>query len=158
MYKSIPERQPNVYSEGIVVEFKAAAVTSWVANFEPGATQFSHIHSLDCGNRFCIVANGNGYLIDPAQKICIAEFGGTITQKLHSDNECTVYADWQKIYEVTAAKVGASVDIAIDGLEELEYSDRTVRGLAGEPTPSNFLWKPFTYDFKSKHLFYQSKK
>ncbi len=64
------------FSEGFVVEFQPPTGAPWVGNFGKGGSSYSAALLHPNGTWVVVISRGQGYIVDPATKSLVKQFGG----------------------------------------------------------------------------------
>jgi hypothetical protein len=75
MYIAVTRNGEPFYSEGFAVRFHKTDGTQWVANFQPGWTDFKTIIELKDTSDLLVIASGTCYLMNPDDTKPVAVFG-----------------------------------------------------------------------------------
>jgi hypothetical protein len=139
----------GTYSEGFVVEFRLHDNTPWVGNFLRGATDFDLAGAHPNGVDALIIAGGQGFVIDPAQRQLRGTFGGTIVAAFSHPSCSAIVLNHQNIsFEAigAAGRMWVSRRISWDGLRCIESKGAVV---TGEAWRFDDTWHPFRLDLNS---------
>lgn len=68
----------TTYQEGLVVEVIPDTGGNWVANFQPGQSEFSGVYQHPNQTDLIIISRGQGYVINPENRRILETFGGRI--------------------------------------------------------------------------------
>ena len=139
----------GMHREGLVVRFFTGSDEDWVGNFQPGLTGSADVLGHPNGKDVIVIAGGQGYIISPTSRLCLATFGGQI--------ECVKAAPRQRMVmfvsltDVTAigtdGLVWHSRRISWDGMRNLRITDAKFVGEAYSPLDDG--WHDFEVDLSS---------
>src|SRR5437762_2281051 len=80
----------GTHREGFVVRFLAADGTSWVGNFQPGLGSLSNVYVHPNARELLVVARGQGYVVDPDDRLKRQYFGCQIETAIVLDEPLMV--------------------------------------------------------------------
>jgi hypothetical protein len=84
----------KIYQEGVVVEIIPDKSSNWLANFQPGQSEFSGVYQHPNQNDLIIISRGQGYIINPENRELLESFGGCISEVINlSDFSCIFFVD-----------------------------------------------------------------
>lgn len=149
MYIPVSDNNEQFYSEGFVVRFFKTDGTNWIANFKPGWSDFNFVKEYPDSNRIMIIAQGQGYIMEPDSLEPLKTFGLRIKEVIEAKNNKIICADDCSLYLIDEkGGVWQSERISWDGIKELTIQQNTVAGLSYYPM--NDSWVPFTFDIDTK--------
>jgi hypothetical protein len=153
MYVPVSENGEPFYSEGFVVRFHKTDGSEWVANFQPGLTDFKQIIEFEKSQTLLIIACGTCYLMNPDDTKPLDVFGGGFSQIFKADNGRLVLQDQTDltIFEQDGTHWD-SERISWDGLKEIQIENNIVTGLSYDPMYDADEWVEFSYDSETKTL------
>jgi hypothetical protein len=153
MYVSIAEDGAGFYSEGFVIRFFKSDGTDWVANFQPGWTNFRTVIEL-ANSKLLIIASGTCYIMHPDQQIPYSVFGVGYEAVLKTKNGIYILQDQTDLTLLDEfGNYSHSERISYDGIKELRLDENgLVHGLSYYPTSDADQWIPFTYDSEKRKL------
>ena len=150
MYVPVSEDGVSFYSEGFVVRFYKSDGSAWVANFKPGWTEFCLVLDYPDTNRVVVIANGQGYIMNPDQVVPTETFGIDIREALQTENNKIILVD--DLYVRLLDEKGTiwqSERISWDGMKDLKLEGIILTGLSYDPTDSSNEWIPFSIDLET---------
>lgn len=107
----IPIGNSKLTSDGFVVRFNKDDGSSWVGNFDLGHGTINLVQELSFDNLLLVIAQGQGYIINPNCEKCIKSFGCSFEKIITDDSNRIILVD--------------STDITvIESTGELWVSDR----------------------------------
>src|SRR3954451_22507316 len=77
----------GVHREGLVVKFYPDNQSAWVGNFQRGMTDLSDVTEHPNGANAIVIASGQGYVVDIANRQLIECFGGIIDSMFRVPNQ-----------------------------------------------------------------------
>lgn len=84
----------RIYQEGVVLEIIPDKSSNWLANFQPGKSEFSGVYQHPNENDLIIISRGQGYIINPENRQLLESFGGCISEVINtSDISCIFFVD-----------------------------------------------------------------
>ncbi len=153
MYIPVTENDEPFYSEGFAVRFYKTDGTQWVANFQPGWTDFKTIIELADTTDLLIIAFGTCYLMNPDQVRPIAVFGvGYLTTFKTTSGRLILQDQTDFTIVEPNGQHWHTERISWDGLKELELNENIMTGLAYNPTCDADEWVTFSYNIETKEL------
>lgn len=119
---------------------------AWVGNFQRGMTGFSDVIEHPSGTHAIVVAKGQGYVVDLANRQMIECFGGIIDSMFRVPAEnVIIFGDGTNFLAYSSTGIlWRSRRVSWDGVRSV-----TIKGneLVGEAwTPMGESWKPFAID------------
>lgn len=153
MYIPIAHSGEGFYSEGFVIRFFRSDGTNWIANFQPGWTNFRTVIELS-GSKLLIIASGTCYVMHPDQQIPISVFGIGYETILKTKTGMYVLQDQNDLTILDeSGNLSHSERISYDGIRELRLDENgLVHGVSYYPTSHSDEWIPFTYDIENRRL------
>ena len=145
-----PEEWGRLGREGLVVRVAPDSGTPWIANCRPGLTQFSTARVHPDGRRGLLVAGGQYYIVDPANRALVQSGGGAITALWELDTPASVLFSHQDIYLERIGATGRlwySRRLSWDGFQSIRFADDHVAGLGWNATKE--AWEPFEVDLRT---------
>src|SRR4051794_19170072 len=76
----------GAHREGFVVRFTSPDGGSWVGNFQRGLSRYDDLQAHPDGRNVLVVAGGQGYVVDPADRARRDYFGAQIDTALRRDD------------------------------------------------------------------------
>lgn len=154
MYIPISEDGIPFYHEGFVVMFYRNDGSNWVANFKCGNSNFQAVFDYRDQNRIVVLANGVCYIMIPEMENPIKVFGFDFLKAYQTDDGFLILPSRTdvSVINITNDEVWSSERISWDGLVELNFENEILTGLAYEPTSDDDVWKPFSFDFRTKKI------
>ena len=153
MYIPVTDNDKPFYSEGFVVRFHKTDGTEWVANFEPGWTDFKAIIELAGTTNLLVIASGTCYLMDTDQPKPLAVFGVGYSTTFKTATGKIILQDQTDFTIVEPnGQFWHTERISWDGFEEVELKDNILTGLSYDPTNQINEWKEFSYNIDTKEL------
>lgn len=153
MYISITHDDDGFYSEGFVIRFFKSDDTDWIANFQPGRTNFRTVIEL-ANSKLLIIASGSCYIMHPDQQIPFSVFGIGYEEVMKTKNGTYVLQDQTDLTILDEfGNYSHSKRISYDGIKELRLDENgLIHGISYYPTPDADKWIPFTYDIEKRKL------
>lgn len=153
MYVSVTESGEPFYSEGFPVRFYKNDGTGWVANFQPGWTDFAEIIELEKIQNLLVIARGTCYIMNPNDTKPIDVFGAGYCDIFKASKNRYVFQDQidLTIFEEDGTHWNTE-PISCDGLKEIKVENNLVSGLAFYPMNDADEWIEFQYDLDTKTL------
>lgn len=153
MYISIASTKYNRYREGYVVKFYKDDGTYWIANFDTGETACSGVIELNWPNILFVLANGEGYLINPNETVPVGMFGGRIFQYFVTAEHGVVCVTDVDICIVShSGQLWESRRISWDGIFDLEINGNILSGKCYLPMSIDGEYEPFTMDLTTRTI------
>jgi hypothetical protein len=153
MYIPITANGEPFYSEGVAVCFYKTDGTKWVANFQPGWTNFTEIIKLKKTENVMVIARGTCYIMNPDDVKPVDVFGVGYQSIFEASADRLVLQDLIDLTIIEAdGSHWSSERISWDGFSEVKVSNNFVSGLAYSPIHSGEHWFPFTFDLDTKKL------
>jgi hypothetical protein len=153
MYIPVTENGEPFYSEGFVVRFYKSDGTDWIANFQPGWTNYKAIYELANSNNLLVIACGTCYLMNPDEIKPISVFGVGYLSVLKSKNGRLILQDQTDLTFIeTNGEHWHTERISWDGLSELKLDNNIVSGLSYDPMNDAAEWVEFSYNIDDKIL------
>jgi hypothetical protein len=133
------------HREGFVVEFSPAEGQRWVGNFQPGLTGFSGVFHEPGTERLVVTASGKGYVIEPATRQCVREFGRQVEEVLAVPEGTLIFSNglWLEALGPRGL-VWKSRRLSWDGIDRLRLEGDRIEGLGLDVI--NDKWLPFSVD------------
>jgi len=130
------------HREGFVVRFAAKSGDTWVGNFQPGFGGMSDVSEHPDGVNLVVIAGGQGYVIDPDRRCCVATFGAGISVKFAvPELNATVFGNGLWFEAIgPAGHMWRSERISYDGMKDLVVDGLT---LTGDSWRYDDQWVPF---------------
>jgi hypothetical protein len=154
MYIPVTINDEPFYSEGFVVKFFKSNDEEWVANFQPGWTNYDKIFDFPEHNVVVVIAGGQGYIMNPDEQKPKMTFGITITDVIQHENGSLICSDDINIL-IMDNKTGEfwqSDRISWDGIRNLKISNNILHGQAYDPTNAEIPWSEFTLNLETKQI------
>ncbi|TMI62916.1 MAG: hypothetical protein E6H07_16065 [Bacteroidetes bacterium] len=153
MYIPISEDGVEFYHEGLVVRFFKDDGTNWVANFKTGWTKYRNVFEIPNTDKIVVIANGQGYIMTPAQQKPVSTFGYAITDLIPSNDGRFIAVDITDLVIINNdATVWRSQRISWDGIEELNVNNNIVTGLSYDPMHDSDEWVNFSFNLDTKEI------
>jgi hypothetical protein len=153
MYIPVTSNGVPFYSEGVVVRFFPSHGEEWVANFEPGWTNFTAVHELPNIHNLLVIANGACYVMDPDISKPIESFGIEYSAVFRAANNRYILQGSTRLTVIEKdGSHWATERISWDGLKVVQVEGNMVKGLAFDPMDNANAWPEFTYDIDSQVL------
>lgn len=153
MYIPVTESGEPYYSEGFPVRFYKSDGTEWVANFQPGWTDFKEIVQLEETTNLLVIALGTCYLMNVDETKPIKVFGIGFSKVLRTEKSQYILQDQTDLTIVEPnGEHWNSERISWDGIKEIEYENGIVKGLSYDPMYDADEWVEFSYDLENKTL------
>jgi hypothetical protein len=139
----------GTHREGTVVKFYPDTQPAWVGNFQRGMTGLSAAIEHPNGTHAIVVANGQGYVVDVANRQMIECFGGIIDSMFRVPNQnVIIFGDCTNFLAYGPNGIlWRSGRVSWDGIRSVTVKDRELVGEAW--TPMGETWKPFAVDVTS---------
>lgn len=139
--------QGGTHREGLVVRFTSSEGESWVGNFQPYYKSYlSGVFSHPAGDRFVVLAFGQGYVVDPVTR-CLVETAGTgICAATHGDGRLVLATDSEAIVVERDTK-WVSARLAWDGIGDLKLEGDRLTGQGRDAL--NDDWRPIELDLRN---------
>lgn len=136
----------NTHREGFVVQFTAPNGDSWVGNFQRCQGRLDKVYVHPNGRELLVVAGGQGYIADPADRSLRAYFGGDIDIAISRvDPPMVIFGNGLCFEAFDASGLRwRSGRISWDGMCEIGLCGNEVRGKAWSPVEDR--WMPFILD------------
>ena len=152
MYIPITESGEGFYSQGLAVRFYRTDGTNWVANFQPGWTDFSEVQELENSNHLLVIAGGTCYLMNPEETKPLSVFGVAVAASFRLANGFLVLqSDVDLIIVEANGAYWHSSKISWDGLKDLTVNGSIVSGYSFDPI-NDVQEVFFSYDVETKKL------
>lgn len=153
MYVPVSEDGKGYYSEGYVVRFYKSDGSSWVANFEPGGSDFNLVIDYPDKNIIVVIACGLGYIMTPEQEKPLATFGFSIKNAfVFKINKLILVDDLSVSILEDGLMIWQSERISWDGIKGIVIEDTVLSGLSYDPMDEKEEWKPFSVDLETKTI------
>ena len=153
MYIPISRNNNQYCSQGYTVKFFKDDESEWVANFEPGFTDFNGVFSFDDNCDILVIAGGTCYYMNPNEYKPISIFGGQYERLFKSSDGRLIIVDLIVITVFEPSGIyWHSSRISLDGFRDLELCDNVVSGLSFSPECGGGSWERFSYDIDTKTL------
>ncbi len=153
MYVSINHTDPPSYSEGYVVRFFKNDGTDWVANFQPGWTDFNGVYDYADTDIIIVIARGQGYVMNPNETKAKDIFGLTIKSLLVGTDKSLICANDTDIIIVSkTGEVWYTERISWDGIKDLTLQNEIVTGLSFDPMNDENPWVPFQINIQTREI------
>jgi hypothetical protein len=136
------------HREGFVVRFAPDTDSEWVGNFQPGAGGLSNVYEHPNGAELIVVAGGQGYVVAPDSRRCVATFGATIESAFNMP-ECKVIIFGNGLWFEAIGTGGPfwrSGRISWDGMRDVTIDGSKLTGNAWDISGD---WVPFQLDVTS---------
>jgi len=153
MYIPVSESGEPFYSEGFVVRFNKTDGTNWVANIQPGFTDFKQIIEFEHTHNLLVIACGKCYLINPNYTKPISVFGIGYSKLFNFGNNRNVLQDDTGLTIIEPDGSHWNTErISWDGIKVLTVDNNMISGLSFCPTNETEEWDSFTYDLDTRKL------
>lgn len=142
----------DYYSEGFVIRLYKDDGTSWIGNFQPGATLLNKIFPLH-NNLLLIIAGGECYIMNPDQTKPIFSFGDSYTQVfITEDGKIILPGDVDITVVEPNGAYWYSERISWDGFKDIRFDKNIISGYAYYPMTESETnqWIYFSYDIETK--------
>jgi hypothetical protein len=124
----------GTHREGFVVEFFPEGDPPWIGNFQPGMTEFSAVLTSLHGKSLVVIAQGQGYEINPQDRHLIEVFGGGIEIALMTEPGLLVLGDGVYLEAYTKGGLSwRSRRISWDGMWNIRVESGKIKGDAWSP-------------------------
>jgi hypothetical protein len=151
MYTPVTESGEGFYSQGLAVRFHRADSTSWVANFQPGWTEFNEVQELSDSAHLLVIAGGTCYIMSPEESMPISVFGAAVAGIFRlTDGRLILQSDIDLIVVETDGAYWHSDRISWDGLKSLTFNGNTILGFSFDPINDDEV--SFAYDVDTQVL------
>lgn len=142
----------GTHREGFVVEFHPASGPPWVGNFQPGLSGFSNAVLHPNGHSVVVISGGQAYLIDPAARTLISQFGGGISACIAvPSRSMLIMSDDIRLWALQPSGTAWKTErISWDGIRSLTVSAVDIAGEAYDPMTNS--WIAFTVGLDSGGL------
>jgi hypothetical protein len=140
----------ELHSEGLVVRFTASDGASWVGNFQRGGCYYDRIDHHPNEKDVLIIAGGQGYVVDPANRRLVALLGGGIVDLFGHPLQRAVVLNQQNLSFAAVGLTGNiwhSRRISWDGFRSVKIVGTKLSGEAW--SPHNDEWRPFVLDLET---------
>lgn len=153
MYIPISHSGEGFYEEGFVIRFFKSDGTDWIANFQPGWTNFRTVIELS-SSKLLIIASGTCYIMNPDQQVPISVFGVGYEAILKMKKGIYVLQDQTDLTMLDEfGNHSHSERISYDGIKDLSLDENgLVYGVSYCPTSNSDEWIPFIYDVENRKL------
>jgi hypothetical protein len=130
------------HREGFVVRFVSKSGDQWVGNFQPGLGGCSIVLEHPDGTNLIVIAGGQGYVVDPECRQCLAMFGADIQSTFHSPEIAAFIFENGLWFEAIgrSGHLWRSERISWDGMKDLVVDGLAVTGSAWHYSDR---WLPF---------------
>ena len=153
MYVSVTGASKHYHSEGYVIRFFKSDSSSWVANFQPGATDLNQYFEYPTIRRVIVIAGGSGYIMSTESTEPIITFGDYINEILQlEDNSFIGCGNCELIHFNETGIIWKSPRISWDDIKDLSIAGNIITGLSYDPLDSNIPWKPFTLNLENYNI------
>lgn len=130
--------QGGTHREGVVVRFSPSEGESWVGNFQPYyRTYLTGVFAHPAGEHVVVVAQGQGYVIDPASRRLIDTVGPGLCAVAHDDSRLVLATDTEVIVFERAAR-WVSERLAWDGVADLRIEGHRLVGQGRDALNDDF--------------------
>lgn len=137
----------GTHREGFVVRFTSSEGESWVGNFQPFYRAYlSGVYSHPGGERFVVLAFGQGYVVDPATRRLIEAVGTGIRASAHDDIRLVLATDTEAIV-IESRTRWVSERLAWDGIADLKLERDRLTGQGRDVLSDD--WRPIELDLRS---------
>ena len=133
----------GAHREGLVVRFTAPDGGSWVGNFQRGLSSFDDVQAHPNERDVLVIAGGQGYIIDPADRSNRTYFGAQIDSAIRRDYPPTVIFGnglWFEAFDASGLR-WRSDRISWNGMQSVELDGNQITGEAWSPLEDR--WMPF---------------
>jgi hypothetical protein len=140
--------------EGFVVRFYKKDGTSWVGNFKNGWTKYSKVFELPISDNLVVIANGQGYVIEPESQKLTSSFGGLeITELIATEDNRFIAATNTDLEIIDKdGTVWRSGRISWDGIEKLNIQGAIVSGISYGPMNNDDYGTSFSFNLDTKEI------
>jgi hypothetical protein len=153
MYIPVTESGEPYYSEGFPVRFYKTDGTEWVANFQPGWTDFREVIEFENSSNLLVIARGTCYLMNPDSTKPISVFGVGVSNIFKANNGRLVLQNQTDLTIIEPNETYWDTErISWDGLAELQVEKNIVIGLSYDHMHDADEWVPFTYCLDTRTL------
>jgi hypothetical protein len=156
IYVPITHTGLSFFSEGYVVRFYSGDGSSWVANFEPGWTDFSGVYDFPDFNKTVVFAYGSCHIITANMQNSANSFGVGFTHVYQTADHILIAADQVDftVIEVKNDKVWTSGRISWNGFNDLKFDGDVITGLAFDPrtTQGEGEWEKFSFNYRTHRV------
>src|SRR5262245_40789288 len=138
------------HSEGLVVPFWMATGETWVGNFHKGCGHASGVLDHPDKRRVVVLAEGEGYVINPEAPEEVTMFGRGHFQEFHELHDFIAILFVDPLGMETINKEGRwwrTPRISWDGISNIKIEGNTLHGEAYSPFADR--WVPFTVDLRT---------
>ena len=140
----------QMFSEGLVVNFKFTDGTSFVGNFERGLSSYDHCIRHPNGRHAIVIAGGEGYVIDPYARQIISLLGSAITDSFPHPSKKAIVLNNQGLSFTAIGPAGQlwqSRRISWDGFRSIQMIGTMLTGEAWKPYDEG--WCAFQLDLET---------
>jgi hypothetical protein len=134
----------------MVVEFRSDNSTSWIGNFERGWHGCDYCDHHPNGEHALIIANGQGYVVEPSQRRLISLIEGAIVDLFFHPTQQAVVLNQQELSFSaidTKGLLWQSRRISWDGFRSIRIVGSILSGEAWNPVHEG--WLPFELDLEN---------
>jgi len=138
------------HREGYVVRFEPDGAESWVGNFQRGQSSLDLVCDHPNGRELIVVAGGQGYVVDPADKAKREYWGGQIEAVIPVPELGIVVFGNGLWFEAVgpSGHCWATRRISWDGMQKVRSEGLRLLGEAWYPMADGH-WVPFEVDIAS---------
>lgn len=143
MPKQFSSTGQGTHREGYVVEFLPASENKWIANFQPGLSNFYTILEHPNGEDIIVIAGSAVYVVSPVTKALKSTFGGQLEFCAFVDRIDSFVLGNGLWFEIVPkeGKGWQTKRISWDGMRNIEIADTLLTGEAYDPMTDK--WLPF---------------
>ncbi|TDL99657.1 MAG: hypothetical protein C4K58_07125 [Flavobacteriaceae bacterium] len=153
MYVSVSDNGEPFYSEGFAVRFYKIDGTEWIANFQPGWTDFKEVIEFDKTQNLLIVACGTCYIMNPNETKPIEVFGVGYSDVFKASKDRLILQDRTDLTIIEPDGSHWNTErISWDGISGIKVEDNLVKGLSYDPMHDTDKWVQFIYDIDTRVL------
>jgi hypothetical protein len=139
----------GTHREGFVVRINPQAGSSWVGNFQGGIGGFRNVFDHPNRRDLIVVADGQGYVVDPESRALVAHFGGDISDLIEVpeiDALVVTNGIWLEAYGASGS-LWRTRRLSWDGVRLLDRNGLKLQGEAYSPLDD--CWHPFSVELSS---------
>ena len=149
--EQFPPQNRQAHREGVVVRFCPPGEPSWVGNFQPGLSHVTEVRPHPNGRDVLIIAQGCGYVVDPATRELRESLGVAIIEVIEHPLAHGLILDHQGIqYEAVgpAGTLWETRRLSYDGFRAVRIEGAILRGEGWRPHGPK-EWLPFEVDLRT---------
>lgn len=135
----------GTHREGYVVRFTDSRGGEWVGNFQPGLGGVSGAVDHPDGRRVLVIAEGQGYVVDPDERASRHFFGGQVEHILLVPSLGVLIGNGLWFEAIgPGGSLWTSDRISWDGMQGLKIDGQQLTGESWDPLTNS--WVPFELD------------